>query len=34
VTDTVLPMADVARAHAMIGDRRHFGKVVLSNGEN
>lgn len=31
MTDTVLPMSDVARAHEMIGDRRHFGKVVLAN---
>ena len=31
MTDTVLPMSEIARAHAMIGDRRHFGKVILSN---
>jgi NADPH:quinone reductase-like Zn-dependent oxidoreductase len=29
VIDTVLPLAEVARAHAMIGDRRHYGKVIL-----
>jgi len=31
MVDTILPMAEVARAHAMIGDRRHFGKVILEN---
>jgi NADPH:quinone reductase-like Zn-dependent oxidoreductase len=31
MTDTVLPMSEIAKAHAMIGDRRHFGKVVLTN---
>lgn len=31
MVDTVLPMAAIARAHAMIHDRRHFGKVILSN---
>jgi NADPH:quinone reductase-like Zn-dependent oxidoreductase len=30
-TDTILPMAEVAKAHGMINDRRHFGKVVLVN---
>lgn len=29
--DTVLPMRDVAKAHQMVHDRRHFGKVILSN---
>jgi len=31
LTDTVLPMREVSKAHAMISDRRHFGKVVLAN---
>lgn len=31
MVDTVLPMSDVATAHRMIADRRHFGKVILSN---
>jgi tumor protein p53-inducible protein 3 len=31
MVDTVLPMAEIARAHAMINDRRHFGKIILSN---
>ncbi|MEM8981851.1 MAG: zinc-binding dehydrogenase [Pseudomonadota bacterium] len=29
VVDTVLPLQDVVRAHAMIDERKHFGKVVL-----
>lgn len=29
VVDTVLPLSDVARAHQMVDDRRHFGKVIL-----
>lgn len=31
MVDTVLPMTEIARAHQMIGDRRHFGKVILKN---
>lgn len=31
VVDTILPMSEIAKAHAMIGDRRHFGKVILVN---
>lgn len=34
MTDTVLPMADIAKGHAMIADRRHFGKVILANDWN
>ena len=34
MTDTVLPMREIARAHDMISDRRHFGKVILSNEWN
>lgn len=34
MTDTVLPMHEIARAHEMISDRRHFGKVILSNEWN
>ncbi|MEM1261639.1 MAG: zinc-binding dehydrogenase [Pseudomonadota bacterium] len=29
VVDTVLPLSEVVRAHAMIDERKHFGKVVL-----
>ena len=29
VVDTVLPLQDVVRAHEMIGERSHFGKVIL-----
>jgi NADPH2:quinone reductase len=31
VVDTVLPMAELARAHAMIDARTHFGKIILVN---
>ena len=31
VVDTVLPMRELARAHAMVDSRTHFGKVVLVN---
>lgn len=30
VVDTVLPLSELARAHAMIGERTHFGKVILT----
>lgn len=29
VVDTVLPLAGLVRAHEMIDERRHFGKVIL-----
>lgn len=29
VVDTVLPLADVVRAHEMIDSRQHFGKIIL-----
>jgi NADPH:quinone reductase-like Zn-dependent oxidoreductase len=29
VVDTVLPVTDLARAHAMIDERSHYGKVVM-----
>jgi len=29
VVDTVLPLAELVRAHEMIDERRHFGKVIL-----
>jgi len=32
VVDTRLPMTDLPRAHAMIDERNHFGKVVLVAG--
>jgi len=31
VVDTVLPMAELARAHAMVDARTHFGKIILVN---
>lgn len=31
VVDTVLPMRELARAHAMVDARTHFGKVILVN---
>jgi NADPH:quinone reductase len=31
VVDTVLPMAELARAHAMVDARTHFGKVIVVN---
>ena len=30
VVDTILPMNDLARAHQMIDDRRHFGKIIMT----
>lgn len=30
VVDTLLPMADVFRAHEMVNERGHFGKVILT----
>ena len=32
VVDTVIPLSDVAKAHEMINDRRHYGKVILKVG--
>ena len=29
IVDTVLPISEVATAHRMIDDRKHFGKIVL-----
>jgi NADPH:quinone reductase-like Zn-dependent oxidoreductase len=31
VVDTVLPMAELPRAHAMVDARTHFGKIILVN---
>jgi hypothetical protein len=31
VVDTVLPMRELAAAHAMVDSRTHYGKVVLVN---
>jgi NADPH2:quinone reductase len=31
VVDTVLPMSELVRAHEMVDERTHFGKVILSN---
>jgi NADPH:quinone reductase-like Zn-dependent oxidoreductase len=30
VIDTVLPISDLARAHAMVDERKHFGKIILT----
>lgn len=32
VVSTVLPMADLKRAHEMIHERKHFGKIIMKNG--
>ncbi|MCP5470992.1 MAG: zinc-binding dehydrogenase [Sinobacteraceae bacterium] len=32
VVDTVLPMRELVRAHAMVDSRTHYGKIVLVNG--
>ena len=29
VVDTVLPMSELVRAHEMVDERTHFGKVIL-----
>jgi NADPH:quinone reductase-like Zn-dependent oxidoreductase len=29
--DTVLPMSELRRAHEMVDERKHFGKVILVN---
>ena len=29
VIDTILPVSEVAKAHQMVGDRKHFGKIIL-----
>jgi hypothetical protein len=29
----VLPMSELVRAHAMVDQRTHFGKVILVNDE-
>ena len=31
VVDTVLPMSDLVKAHAMVDSRSHYGKIVLVN---
>ena len=33
VVDTVLPMSKLVRAHEMVDERTHFGKVILVNDE-
>ncbi len=33
VVDTVLPMRELAKAHAMVDSRSHFGKIVLVNDD-
>ena len=33
VVDTVLPMSELVRAHEMVDERTHFGKVILVNDE-
>ena len=30
VLDVVLPLADLRRAHEMIDERSHFGKIVMT----
>jgi len=31
VVDTIMPMKELVRAHAMVDERSHFGKVILMN---
>jgi len=31
VGDTIMPMKELVRAHAMVDERSHFGKVILVN---
>jgi NADPH:quinone reductase-like Zn-dependent oxidoreductase len=31
IVDTVLPMSELAKAHQMVNDRNHFGKVIMVN---
>ena len=31
VVHSTLPMSELAQAHAMVGDRRHFGKIIMLN---
>jgi NADPH2:quinone reductase len=31
VVDTVLPMAELAKAHGMVNDRDHYGKIIMTN---
>lgn len=31
VVSDILPMNDLAKAHVMVSDRRHFGKVIMRN---
>lgn len=31
IIDTVLPMSELAKAHKMVDDRNHFGKVIMVN---
>ncbi len=33
VVDTVLPMSELVRAHEMVDERTHFGKLILVNDE-
>ena len=33
VVDTILPMSELVRAHEMVDERTHFGKVILVNDE-
>ena len=33
VVDTMLPMSELVRAHEMVDERTHFGKVILVNDE-
>ncbi len=30
IIDTVLPVSEVVRAHEMVGERHHFGKIILA----
>ena len=33
VVDTIMPMSELVRAHEMVDERTHFGKIILVNDE-
>jgi NADPH:quinone reductase-like Zn-dependent oxidoreductase len=33
VVDTVMPISELVRAHEMIDERKHYGKIILEVGQ-
>ena len=33
VVDAIMPMSELVRAHEMVDERTHFGKIILVNDE-